>query len=391
MADGVENPADPRRSFSSSSTDLGDEFASRITFLLLLGVLYGNSANADAIIQELSKHQHEFPMPPISPGARLETRVRVRDFQKQYDIDPRTIRRLFDPENAGVTERRRSAASTLVDRLYEGAGPQTAGDILLLGLGDPNEFTRVAAAASFFDLFDDMSLAARALISVIDDGLDDFARQLAEIVLRKLGGDISSVSTSKPSDSLRLPPIAPRTAQINSAILVHGSHFGFVGTPIGDWWKPNGDFHTYIKSNFRPNLYSRPDFYTWSGGWSDHARSLAAKELVSWTQNRNLSKIDLVAHSHGGNVAMRATHLGLELDSLILLSCPAHVASYLPDFSRVRSVVSYHIKLDWVVLVDRGSTYFDHPNITNHTLPRWFFRHTDTRSPITWRKFGISI
>ena len=189
--------------------------------------------------------------------------------------------------------------------------------------------------------------------SVVEDGAQQLARELAETALHRLGAR-TAVITPPPAGPLILPWA---TTQLDTTVMIHGSQFSFVGTPIGNWWQPGGAFHTFVQSNFRPNLYSRPDFYTWSGGWSDHARKLAALDLRNWTHARGLRDIDIIAHSHGGNVAMLASHLGVEIKTLILLSCPAHPTYYLPHFPRVKHVVSYQIKLDWVVLADRGNTH----------------------------------
>lgn len=379
MSDGDQNPINPRVAFD----DMREGFDSRITLLLILGAMYGTGRAS--ILEDLAEYQDDFPLPVFRSGNRIDTSSCVLALRERHGIDPRQIRSLGDQEPEESTSTRRHRMANLVSELYEKSKPDTAGEILLLGLGDPNELIRVAAAISFLDLFDEISLAVRALLSIIEGGLDELAKQLAELALRKLGTTVPITPPSSPAGSMG------GAANLDMTVLIHGSHFGFVGTPIGDWWKPKGDFHNYIKSNFRSNLYDKPDFFTWSGGWNDHARRLAAIELRGWSTNRRFSGFDVIAHSHGGSVAMWATQLGVNLNNLVLLSCPAHTAYYLPEFARVRRVVSYQIKLDWVVLADGGSTRFNHPRIEENILPRWFRHHDDTHKPDFWQKFGITI
>jgi hypothetical protein len=87
---------------------------------------------------------------------------------------------------------------------------------------------------------------------------------------------------------------------------------------------------------------------------------------------------------------MWATQLGVKVDQLVLMSCPVHWHRYQPEFTRVNNVISYQIKLDWVILADRGGTYFNQPQITDRVLPQWFWRHDDTHDPATWQKHGLS-
>jgi pimeloyl-ACP methyl ester carboxylesterase len=379
VADGDQSPVNPRDAFE----DIRDGFDSRITFLLMLGAMYGRGRTP--ILEEIEENREEFPMPSYEPGNRLRTVLSVLSARDVYGLNPTEIRNLNDQESPDITATRRRSMASLVQRLYEDPIPDIVGQILILGLGDPNELIRVSAAISFLDLFDEVGLALTALLSVIEDGSDAMAAQLAEIAIRKLGRT-AATSFRTPSPGGVGPPL-----NMNATILVHGTQFSFVGSPMGDWWTPKGDFHNYIRSSYRPNLYSKPDFFSWSGGWSDHARQLAAIDLRNWTRSRKLSGFDLIAHSHGGNVAMWATQLGMELNKLILLSCPAHVKHYLPEFARVNEVISYQIKFDWAILTDGGGTKFRHPSISDHILPKWFRCHEDTHKPDFWRRYGLSI
>jgi hypothetical protein len=103
---------------------------------------------------------------------------------------------------------------------------------------------------------------------------------------------------------------------------------------------------------------------------------------------RGHAGLDLFTHSHGGSVAMLATHLGLDIGQLVLLSCPAHPLKYLPDFTRVNEVLSIRVHLDLVILVDGGRQRFHHPQIGENVLPLWF-RHSATHDPQVWQNQSV--
>lgn len=380
MEASIDHPADPRTAFDDGSPNAD---SSRVALLLLLGPLYGWRP-PENLLRDLAQVRDAFPLPQARPGARLNADEQIRRARSAYKIDPMAPRSIFDPEGPDDAGRRRAIVRDLVGKLYKQPDPEVAADILLLSLAENDERTRAAAAISATDLLDNLAPPVQVLLNILDEGVDELARQLAEVALRRLGGLRYSVAPPA-------PPPPPQAAGIKSALIVHGSHFGFVGTKIPKWWRPGEDFHDFIKSNFRSGLYSRPDAFTWSGGWSDHARQLAAIELRNWVRNRNLRDLDILAHSHGGNVAMWATQLGMELDQLILLSCPVHWNRYQPEFARVNHVVSYQINLDLVILADRGGTDFPDSRVSNKRLPHWFFRHDDTHNPAIWQQNGLSI
>jgi hypothetical protein len=379
MAISIEHPVDPRQAFDEDSIQTD---ASKVTLLLLLGDLYG--ARRSSGLQDNFQLGEEFPIPSEDRGNPLSIRDYIEQIRKRYEIDPSEIRSLSNPEDVEVTHRRRGAVRELVPKLYSQSNREIAAEIILLALGDPAERIRVAAAISAGDMFDNVALPIRALIFFLDDFQDELARQLTEVALHRFG----SFSFLRQTPAPPLPP--QKTASFTSSIIVHGSFFSAVGGKIPTWWKPRGDFHTYIKDKFCPDLYSKPDFYAWSGGWNDQARQQAAVSLLHWTQEHSLREINVLSHSHGGNVAMWATQLGVEVDKLVLMSCPVHWDRCQPEFARVKNVVSFQIRLDWVILADRGGTYFNQPKITDHMLPQWFWKHADTHSPAIWEQYGLT-
>jgi hypothetical protein len=150
------------------------------------------------------------------------------------------------------------------------------------------------------------------------------------------------------------------------------------------WWQPAGAFHSYLLGRHVNDLYDRSDRYEWSGGWSDHARALAALGLGSWLDARSISPArKLIGHSHGANVIMLATHGTVRAEQLVLLSCPVHKAKYLPNFAQVGDVVSFQVHMDLVVLADGGRLRFGNPRIRDVVLPLWF-KHDATHDETVW-------
>ena len=74
--------------------------------------------------------------------------------------------------------------------------------------------------------------------------------------------------------------------------------------------------------------------------------------------------------------------------TLILLSCPVHVRAYYPNFTAVSRVVSIRVRLDLVILADRGGQLFSDPRIEEHVLPVWF-DHQATHVPTIWETYGV--
>ena len=73
-----------------------------------------------------------------------------------------------------------------------------------------------------------------------------------------------------------------------------------------------------------------------------------------------------------------------------LLSCPVHVNQYFPDFTHLtKPVYSVRVKLDLVILADRGGQKFSNPDIREIILPIWF-DHSATHDPGVWQNHGVA-
>jgi pimeloyl-ACP methyl ester carboxylesterase len=112
-------------------------------------------------------------------------------------------------------------------------------------------------------------------------------------------------------------------------------------------------------------------------------------ELKKWINKHELQGLDLLAHSHGGSVAMEATRHEIRVGDLVLLSCPAHESKYLPDFTMVTKVWHVRVRFDLVVLLDGGGFKFHDPQITDVRLPLWF-DHGASHDPGVWAAHRVA-
>jgi pimeloyl-ACP methyl ester carboxylesterase len=171
----------------------------------------------------------------------------------------------------------------------------------------------------------------------------------------------------------------------HTAVLTHGTFASRTR-----WWQPGGNFYSYLDALAPPLNLHDPSF-TWSGLYSDGARQLAAQQMANWIVDQNLRRPDVFAHSHGGTVAQLATHRGLDIDRLILMSWPVH-SQWFPDSTMVQKIIDVRVRFDLVIIADRGGQTFDPPpahrsKVTSHV--NGWFDHGDTHDPAYWDRYGL--
>ena len=295
-------------------------------------------------------------------------------------IDPTEARlRLEDagrrPKDATGT--RREVIADAAERFHDDPTHPRAAELFEVCLDHPEELVRVAAASSYLGLTFD----PRRPLEVLREGL----RSETELTR-----DVAAASFARfmPEDEELAGLVANGSAPEGGAvattsILVHGTW-----ARNAAWWQPGGDFHDYFSMQVRADLYSAADRFSWSGGFSDAARANGAVSLRDWVTAHNLNGLDLFAHSHGGSVAMLATHGGLDLGELVLLSCPVHIPKYMPRFAGVGRIVSIRVHLDLVILAEGGGQRFGLPEIEEHVLPIWF-THSATHDQNVWQEHDV--
>jgi hypothetical protein len=253
-----------------------------------------------------------------------------------------------------------------------------ARDLVLSCLGHPSELVRVAAAIAAFPV----TVFSQPLAATLEKATRSRDQMVRELALYALGiFDPSNPVLQK----FLLPRRRGKGRRAHTSLLVHGTW-----ARTETWWQPQGDFHSYVLENVRKDLYSAPDRYDWTGAYSDTARDVAAGDLVDWFgAHAGPAAPSIIAHSHGGNVAMLATWKGLTIDTLVLLSCPVHTNKYMPNFSNVSRVLSLHVTNDYVILLDVGRQRFNHPKIKEWVLPIWF-NHSATHEPDVWIQYDVA-
>jgi pimeloyl-ACP methyl ester carboxylesterase len=150
-------------------------------------------------------------------------------------------------------------------------------------------------------------------------------------------------------------------------IIVHGTW-----ARTQSWWQPGGSFWNYIQSKVG-NVYGGSDAFSWSGGNWHSSRMTAATELVAWAQAHPATNLDIIAHNHGGNVALLASHEGLNIRKLINLGTPIRT-EYLPNLRNINSIHNVFSTWDFVQTPagtkpnqrGEGRTLADSERIVNH-------------------------
>jgi len=261
---------------------------------------------------------------------------------------------------------------------YRDTSHETAGALVEVALRHPQELVRVAAAASYFPVAADPSRALAILARGVGSR-DPLTREVAATALARVDPRHSVLARLLERRRRRSTRRRSRTS-----LLVHGTW-----ARTAAWWQPpNGDFWQYVHTDVDPDLYGAQDRFDWSGGYSVAARALGGARLRTWVQQHSLAGLDLFAHSHGGSVSMVATHAGMQVGRMILLSCPVHWPQYTPAFNLVNRVISIRVHLDLVILADGGGQRFYDPRIEEHVLPLWF-DHSLSHDPATWRQYNV--
>lgn len=139
-------------------------------------------------------------------------------------------------------------------------------------------------------------------------------------------------------------------------ILVHGTF----ARGSADF-RPGGVFFQAVAQSVRDRAVTS---LQWSGGDNHQARLEGAKALVQYIKDYKFApgeKLNIVAHSHGGNLAIAAINLGLgrAVDNLVTLGTPSRDGYRLGEPSDVKNWVNVFNSYDQVQV--RGGGDFTSP------------------------------
>jgi hypothetical protein len=249
---------------------------------------------------------------------------------------------------------------------------------LAFGTVSPDPLVRICSLISGHEMLSPTTELHRRLFE-FDFSSEVTASTLATILMsRTLSAGMSAIGSA--------PPITPPKKNGDGIFLIHGTNFP-PHRPV--WSVPlTGPLFNYI-ANIRADIYAKPDYFRWEGGYSDYAREVAAQNLDNWMQVRKLNGIDVVTHSHGGNVLMNATYHSVKIGKAILLSCPVRWAHYQVCPGTIKKIDSIRVHSDLVIMADRaGQSFPIGSGIKDTVLPLWY-NHSATTDPDVWQKHSL--
>jgi hypothetical protein len=290
----------------------------------------------------------------------------------------RPPRALPPPSRTSASPPTTAELAAIVAEANETGDAEVAARAVALGTRSEDELIRVCALGSAVEFFDPADLDLPGHVAwVLHHAGQDQTRELMATLLSRVGRAPGAAAPASRRPFSAGP--APGLMAIHGTVLP-GSR------PV--WSVPaTGPLFVHLQA-IRPDIYDRSDFFRWEGGYSDYAREVAAHSLASWQQARGLAGIDLVAHSHGCNVAMAAAGLGAAFGRMVLLSCPVHWAKYALN-PIGPGVVSVRIHADAMILMDRGGQRFPPDTIPDVVLPLWYTGHGATNDTATWRREAL--
>ncbi len=283
---------------------------------------------------------------------------------------------------------RKSFARIAMDPTHDRSVNDLAIRQLCLGLMDSDPLARCCGAYAYW-----LATGADAAIPVLKNAIDsedEEERLVGAHCLAKVRPSRVKKLQGTAQDDRPQTPVNP--IQNSMTVIIHGTF-----AKNATWYQPGGDFHTYIKNEVYPDVYSGDDFFFWSGRYALTDAGLkriwvqAAKKLVSWCTSHPARTLRLIAHSHGNNVVNMATHQ-TPTCTLIQLSPPVRGWN-LPDISNVSSssFFNIHSRIDLVVKIDGGAQDYRGTSVASHENRKIIslFGHSDSHDEEKWRNKNV--
>jgi hypothetical protein len=308
-------------------------------------------------------------------------------------------------------------------RLIKEPNSETASRLIILGTQHPNQLVALCSTISLLNLLrvEEWGPVVGRLTTFTMRSPFPNVRDLASRVLGLVTQGPASPPARAASATPTAGPPAPAITSGPDSLLFHGTKPPSppgISAPVSQWWMPGQPFHDYLRSNQSLDLYSGAHPFQWEGGYRDDAREIAARNLYDWLQIHLKHPVNLIAHSHGGNVALAVTHLtsgnthisgaALDVRQLTLLSTPIHWPPYTPSPGRVQEVVDVRVRHDFVIYTEYLTVLMTggllpaqrisptivaqaNPPISEHVIQGHLGNHFACYDPSIWKAQGINL
>ncbi len=262
--------------------------------------------------------------------------------------------------------------------------------ILEAALDAANSQLKVVLLEALWRLTEDPQVRAElVMILESDEAGGDAGEELymmARIALNHVDGDDTDVIDGQGAGDQRLGVqwmgVGVSEKRNTLAVVIHGTW-----ARDGKWWRPGGDFHSYLLDDLGVDyLYKEDEPFIWSGRNRGSARHNAAQAFGDWVAQFDPEKLEVYAHSHGANVAMLATRSGQPIDRLVMMSPPVR-EDYFANWDNVGSAYNIQAQFDPVVGIARGDQSFDLPNVKEIELD--CDGHSSSHEPDVWERNEI--
>ena len=151
---------------------------------------------------------------------------------------------------------------------------------------------------------------------------------------------------------------------------------GGTGYNPHDWNYSHSPLTSEAQSHFNDPAVG---FLYWSGGLSDRDRIAGAEQLRKMINDYDFApgeQLNIIAHSHGGNVALLASQMQLNhpIDNLITLGTPG-LGEYTPNaddpgaWRNVGAWYNIQASTDWVPSLDSDTNSTNRAGAHNYTVP----------------------
>jgi pimeloyl-ACP methyl ester carboxylesterase len=235
---------------------------------------------------------------------------------------------------------------------------------------------------------------ARSHFSTLAGRLLD--RPIAQSVRESIEELLSELSESGLVVSYEERPVRPESSE-KLTVIVHGTF------AAGEkWWRdpagisgkynPNENLWNYLQAQGVSDLAGYGREFAWSGGHTTSDRWDGARDFLRWWFTHGTPRLDVVAHSHGGNVVMLAQMLEpkLKVETLVMLGTPASF-EYVPRLRQVGKLHNLYSRHDGVQVFGawisskrgEGRTQCDNLQVTN-----WHLAHLAKGSTAVTAKHG---